>query len=193
MLQQHEKILTTLCLVFSAIFLTIIIVRIRNIFFKKSARVPIWNKKVGMSNRVGKLAMAISLFLMVPGVIYFIFIISLPTAVMRDYAKMLFCIIFSAWALLEILLCSSISDKLLTGPLFRRILFFAAAIFCIALAVYFFPLMPKSLSYPAETDCVILELPVRGTWLAKHAGASGITNGHHRNHPYAIDILKLGR
>jgi murein DD-endopeptidase MepM/ murein hydrolase activator NlpD len=52
--------------------------------------------------------------------------------------------------------------------------------------------MPKSLSYPAEMDCVMLELPVRGTWLAKHAGASGITNGHHRNHPYAIDILKLG-
>jgi len=191
MLSQFEIILTTLCLVLSAVFLIVIIIRIRNIYLKKNTRVPIWNKKVGILNRVAKLIMAVSLFLMAPGIIYFLFIIPPPTAVIRVYAKTVFCIIFSTWALLEIFLCFSISEKLLMGSKFRRTAFFFTVILCIAAAGYLFPLIPKSLPYPAVSDCVILKLPVRGTWLAGQAGASEITNGHLTNR-YAIDILKLG-
>jgi hypothetical protein len=153
--------------------------------------VPIWNENVGIRNRVAKLFLAIALLLMVPSVIYFFFIIILPTAVIRPFAKTLFCIIFSAWSLLEIILCASISEKLLKGSFFRRAAFLVSVILCIAVVVYTFPQLTKSLPYPGEEECVILELPVRGTWLAGHAGASDITNGHLTNR-YAIDILKLG-
>ncbi len=191
MFRQFEIVLTTVCLVLSAVFLTVIIFRIRNIYFKKNARVPIWNKNVGILNRVGKLTMAVSLILLAPSVIYFIFIATMPSAVIRVYAKTLFIVIFSAWALLEIFLCHSISEKLLKGSKFRRIAFFLTIILCITIVVYLFPLIPKSLPYPAQSDCVILRLPVRGTWLAGQAGASEITNGHLTNR-YALDILKLG-
>jgi murein DD-endopeptidase MepM/ murein hydrolase activator NlpD len=73
----------------------------------------------------------------------------------------------------------------------RRTVFFFTGIFCLAAALYLFPLIPRSLAYPAESDCVMLELPVRGTWLAGHAGATDITNGH-LTYPYAVDLLKLG-
>ncbi|MBE0432629.1 M23 family metallopeptidase [candidate division WOR-3 bacterium] len=99
--------------------------------------------------------------------------------------------IFGIWALLEFFLSFSISEKLITGGIFRRILFFLAAVVCIAGAVRFFPLIPQSWAYPPEKDCVTLDLPVRGVWLAGHAGASVLTNGHVKNR-YAIDILKLG-
>jgi hypothetical protein len=191
MLRQFEIILTSVCLVLSAVFLTLIFFRTRNVYHKKNARVTIWNNEVGNLNRVIKLTMAVSLILLAPGIIYFIFIFAMPSAVIRDYAKTLFIIIFSAWVLLEIYLCFSISEKLLKGSWFRRIAFFSAGIACITLAAYLFPLIPKSLFYPTKSDCVILELPVRGTWLAGQAGASGITNGHSTNR-YAIDILKLG-
>jgi hypothetical protein len=128
---------------------------------------------------------------MTPGIIYYIFIVAPPSAVIRVYAKTVFCIIFSTWAFLEIFLCFSISEKLLMGSKIRRIAFFFTVIICITVAVYLFPLIPKSLPYPAESDCVILKLPVQGTWLTGHAGASEITNGHLANR-YAIDILKLG-
>lgn len=190
-LKQFEIILTTLCLAVSAAFLMAIIFRIRNTYFKKNRRVPVWEKGVGILNRVGKLAMALSLFFLAPSVIYFIFVITFPSALIRDYAKTVFLIIFGTWALFETFLCYSISEKLIKGSLFKRMSFFGAVIFCMALVVYLFPLIPKSLSYPGETHCVMLELPVRGTWLAKHAGASDITNDHIA-HPYAIDILKLG-
>ena len=192
MFKQFEIILTTSFLVISAVFLTLIIVRIRNIYFQKQKRVPIWDKKVGVPSRISKITMAISLLFMVPGVIYFVFVATMPSAVIRVYAKTLFCIIFSAWAVLEIFLCYSISEKLLTGSRFKRIMFFFTDFICIIGAVYLFPFIPESLPYPAESDCVILDLPVHGTWLAGQAGATTITNGHSTNR-YAVDILKLGQ
>jgi len=191
MFKQFEIILTTVCLLVSAVFLILIIFRIRGIYLKKNARVFIWNKEVGVLNRIGKLTLIVSLLFLVPSIIYFIFIVILPSAVILDYAKTLFLLSLSAWALLEIILCFSISENLLKGSLFKRLAFFVAVILCIAIDVYLFPLIPKSLPYPPEDDCVILELPVRGTWLAGHAGATAITNGHLTNR-YAIDILKLG-
>ena len=192
MLNQVEIVSTTVCLIVSAVLLTVIIFRTRNIYLNKNARVPIWNEKVSMFYRVSKLALAVSLLLMTLGVIYFIFITALPTAVIREYAKTSFCIVFSAFAALEAIFCFSISEKLLKGSLLRRLSFFGAVVFSVIAAAYLFPLIPKSLAYPAEQDCLLLELPVRGIWLARHAGASRITNGHHPRHAYAIDILKLG-
>jgi len=191
MFKQFEIILTTAFMALSAVFLFLIICRLRSIFFKRDMRVSIFAKKVGVFNRVAKLLLAIAIFFMVPSIIYFFFIVMLPTSVIRPYAKTLFCIIFSAWSLLEIFLCASISEKLLKGSLFRRSAFLISVIFCIALVVYLSPFLIKSLPYPAEEECVLLEIPVRGTWLAGHAGASDITNGHLINH-YAIDILKVG-
>jgi hypothetical protein len=191
MLRQFEIILTAACLVLSAVILTVALLRIRGIFLGKNARVPIWRSQVGVLNRAAKLTMAVSLILMVPGIIYFMFVVAVPSAVIRACAKTLFCIIFSAWAFLEVVLCFSIPERLLGGWKFRRIAFFFATVLCGVAAAYLFPLIPKSLPYPAESDCVMLDLPVRGTWLAGHAGASEITNGHLTNR-YAIDILKLG-
>jgi hypothetical protein len=92
---------------------------------------------------------------------------------------------------LEIVLSFSISERLLHGSKSRRSLFFLSVILGFAVAVYLFSSIPRSLPYPAESDCVMLDLPVRGTWLAGHAGASATTNGHLSNR-YAIDLLKLG-
>ncbi len=191
MFRQFEMILTILCTALSAVFLTLIIFRLRGLYLKKYIRIPIWNKKVGGLNRAAKIILAASLLLFTPGVLYFLFIVTLPSAVIRVYAKTLFCIIFSAWALLEIFLCYSISENLLRGFKIKRMAFFLAVIICLIGAAYLFPLIPKSLPYPTESVCVMLDLPVRGTWLAGQAGSSPITNGHLTNR-YAIDILKLG-
>jgi hypothetical protein len=191
MLRQFEIILTALCMALITTLLIIIMVRIRNVFIKQKARVSIWDREVGILTRVSKLTMATALLLLTPGLIYYIFVFAVPSAVIRTYAKTLFIIIFSAWALLEIFLCFSISERLLKGSKPRRLSYFSAVVACIALAAYLFPLIPRSLIYPPASECVTLELPVRGTWIAGQAGASDITNGH-LTKPYAIDILKLG-
>lgn len=191
MFRQFEIILTTACLGLSAVFLILIIIRIRSVFLKKARRVPLWNKRVSILNKIAKVIIAISLPLMAFGIINFIFIISIPSVVIRVYAKTLFIIIFGTWALLEFFLCLSVSEKLLAGGMFRRILYFLTVIIFIAGAVRFFPLIPQSWAFPRVKDCVILDLPVRGIWLVGQAGASVLTNGHITNR-YAIDMLKLG-
>jgi hypothetical protein len=60
MFKQFEIILTSASLVFSAIFLVLIFLRIRNILIKKN-RISVWDKRVGMLNRIAKLTMAIAI------------------------------------------------------------------------------------------------------------------------------------
>jgi len=191
MFKQAEIILTPVFLAISTLFLIIIIYRVRNIYFKKNARVSIFKKEVGILNKVGKLTMAISLFFMATGIIYFIFIVTLPSAVIRVYAKTLFCIIFSTWAIFEIYLSFSVSEKLLNGSKLRKVLFLFTILLCMTIATYLFPNILKSLPFPSESECVIVELPVKGVWLVGHAGATKLTNAHTSN-LYAIDFLKLG-
>ncbi|UCC12732.1 MAG: M23 family metallopeptidase [candidate division WOR-3 bacterium] len=191
MFKQFELILTTACLALTVVFIILIMIRVRSIFLMKARRVPLWHERVNIVNKIVKVITAISLPLMTMGIINFIFIVSIPSVVIRVYAKTLFIIIFGIWALLEFMLSLSISEKLLKGGIFRRILYFLAVIICIAGAVRCFPLIPQSWAYPSEDDCVILDLPVRGVWLAGQAGASVLTNGHISNR-YAIDILKFG-
>jgi Peptidase family M23 len=190
MFRQFELILTAICLVLSALFMTLTVIRIRSLRLKKP-RMAIWVKDAGILFSAGKTIMALSLLLLVPGLIFYLLVATLPSAVIRVFAKTLFCAVFSTWTLLEIILCFSISERLLHGSVWRRSLFFLSVLFCLAGAAYLFPLVPRSLPYPAEPGCVILDLPVRGTWLAGQAGASIVTNGHSSNR-YAIDILKLG-
>ncbi len=191
MFRRFELILTALFTVLSAVILIAGASRIRWLFRKQRSRVPIWDKEVGAACRAGKMTMALSWFLFAPGLIFYVFIATLPSAVIRAYAKTLFCIIFGAWALLEIILCFSISERLLHGSKSRRSLYYLLVILLAAGAAYLFPLIPRSLPYPAASDCVILDLPVRGTWLAGQAGASAVTNGHLSSR-YAVDLLKLG-
>lgn len=191
MFRRFELILTALFTVLSAVILIAGALRIRRLFQKERSRVPIWGKEVGAAFRAGKMAMALSWLLFAPGLIFYIFIATLPSAVIRVHAKTLFCIVFGAWALLEIILCFSIPERLLHGSRSRRSLYYISVIILAAGAAYLFPLIPRSLPYPAASDCVILDLPVRGTWLAGHAGASAVTNGHLSNR-YAVDLLKLG-
>ena len=191
MFRQFETILTSVCLVLSAVFLTAALLRIRGILLRKHARIPIWSSRVGALTKVARLAMLVSLVLIVPGVIYFLFVAAVPSAVIRPYAKTLFCAALCAWVLLEVVLCFSIPERLLSGRKPGRMAFFFAVVLSMAAAAFLFPIILKSLPYPAERDCVLLDLSVRGTWLAGHAGSSEITNGHLTNR-YAIDFLKLG-
>ncbi|MBN3034566.1 MAG: M23 family metallopeptidase [Bacteroidales bacterium] len=192
MFGKFEAILTAISLALSALFLFLIILRIRNVFFRYKPRISIRSGEVGIIYKISRLLMAIALILMGAGILYFIFIVLLPASVIRVYAKTLFIISFSSWILLEVYLCRTISRILLSGHLFRRILYFTALAVSASGAVYFFPMILRSLPFPQEAECVILELPVRGKWLAGHAGATELTNPHTTN-LYAIDFLKLGK
>ncbi len=140
----------------------------------------------------GKLLLAISLLLFIPGILYSSFIVLLPAAVIRDYAKTIFIIVTCLWLLFEVILSFSIEERLFNGTRKRKIPFGAVVLVMLALNVFLYRNILVSFPYPPEEDCVILDMPVRETWLAGHAGASDLTNPHTSN-LFAIDLLKLGR
>jgi murein DD-endopeptidase MepM/ murein hydrolase activator NlpD len=191
MFKQVEIGLTTLYLVLSAALLAAIAFRIQGTLVGRTERMPIWDKRVGIAYRAGKLALAASLLLLAPGVIYTLSVVLLYTAVVREYAKAFLYVLLFAWALLEAYFGFSIGKRLLNGPWFRQLAFWGAVLLSLPIAASLSWLIAKSLPYPPTEECVLLDLPVRGTWLAGHAGATEFTNIH-TTHRYAIDVLKLG-
>jgi len=192
MFKQFEIVLTTLYLVLSAALLAAMVFRIRGALIRRAARMSIWDPRVGIAYRAGKLALAASLLLLAPAVIYTLSVVILYTAVVREYAKALLYLVLCAWALLEVCFCFSIGKRLLNGPWFRQLAFWGAVLLSLAIAAFLSWLIAKTLPYPPTEECVVLDLPVRGTWLAGHAGASEFTNFHPPIYRYAIDVLKLG-
>ena len=192
MFKQVEIVHTTLYLVLSAALLAAMAFRIRGALTKRAARVSIWDQRVGIPYRAGKLALAASLLLLAPGVIYALSAVVLYTSVVREYAKALLYLALCAWALLEVYFCFSIGKRLLNGPWFRRLAFWGAVLLSLALAASLSWLIATTLPYPPAEECVVLDLPVRGTWLAGHAGASEVTNFHPAIYRYAVDVLKVG-
>jgi hypothetical protein len=191
MFKQGETILNPLFLALAVLFLVFISLRFRAVFFKKKRRIPIWKKETGLAFRISGVLKAVSLPLMAVGIIYFLFIIIIFTAVLHAYVKTLFIVIFSAWALLETCMSLSIPENLLKTSVFRRILHFLTVVICMAGAVFLFLKIIQSYPFPSESECVLLDVPVRGEWLAGHAGATTATNAHFKNR-YAIDCLKIG-
>jgi hypothetical protein len=191
MFKQVEIVLTTLYLVLSAALLAAMAFRIRGALIRRAARMSIWDQRVGIAYRAGKLALAASLLLLAPGVIYTLSVVILYTAVVREYAQALLYVVLCAWALLEVCFCFSIGKRLLNGPWFRKVAFWGAVLLSLPVALSLSWLIVNTLPYPPTEECVVLDLPVRGTWLAGHAGASEFTNLH-TTHLHAIDVLKLG-
>jgi len=191
MFKQAEIGLTTLYLVLSAALLATMAFRIRGAWIGRTERLPIWDQRVGIAYRAGKLALAASLLLLAPGIIYALSVVLLYTAVVREYAKASLYVLLCAWALLEVYFGFSIGKRLLNGPWFWQLAFWGVVVLSLPIAASLSWLVAKTLPFPPTEECVLLDLPLRGTWLAGHAGATEFTNIH-ATHPYAIDFLKLG-
>ncbi len=177
--KQMEVILTVLCLLMSAIFLTIIIIHIRGIYFKKKTRLPVWNEKVNILIRSSKLIMAISLLLAASGAIFYLFFVSTLLTFVNVHVKITFCIIFGLWILTEVYLCFTVSQKLLDGPAFKRMLFFIAGIVCVIGASYLFPPLFRSLYFSGSNDSILqLRIPETPCGLCASAYFKAFNSGN---------------
>jgi hypothetical protein len=131
------------------------------------------------------------LVFLLPGVIYYLFVVFLGSSTVRDFARYFFILSFVLWIIMEIYFCFSFSEKLKKGGFKRKIIYGLLLILSSSISIYLFSVLVKSYPFPPEEECVVLELPFNGIWIAGHAGASLQTNFHFTN-KYAIDFLKLG-
>ncbi|OGU57025.1 MAG: hypothetical protein A2V66_05535 [Ignavibacteria bacterium RBG_13_36_8] len=190
MFGNFEIILTNVTLGISVVIIIIFALRLRYVLKNIERRIKVWDTQVPMFFTLSKILLAISLALLIPNILYNLFVVLLPSAVIRDYAKYIFIILYCSWLMLEIVLSFSIENKLIKGKLKKIIPYTLMIVVTIAMNLFLFPKVLTSMPYPPEEKCVIIDMPVKGTWLAGHAGASELTNPHTSN-IYAIDFLKL--
>ncbi|MFC2132982.1 M23 family metallopeptidase [Bacteroidota bacterium] len=191
MFGYFESILTNITLGISLIMFFVFVLRIRYLKKHLNQRIKIWDVQIPLLFALSKIVLAVSLVMLIPGILYNLFVVLLPSCVIRDYAKIIFIILFCLWLSFEVILSLSIQDNLFKGSLKRIIPYFFIVLITIGANTFLYPNIITSMPFPPVEECVILDLPIKGTWLVGHAGASELTNPHTSN-KYAIDFLKLG-
>ena len=178
MFKQAESILNPVFIALSILFLFLIILRIRGLILQKRSRTPILKMGIGLAYMISGFLKVISFPLLAIGVIYGLFIVLIFTAVLYTYVKTSFIVIFSVWVLLEFFMSFSIPENLPSARVLRKTIHFLLIVVCIAGAAFLFPKIIESYPFPEESECVLLDIPVRGEWLAGHAGATILTTPH---------------
>jgi hypothetical protein len=103
-----------------------------------------------------------------------------------------FVVVLISIAVMEIIL-SATATQSLNEQFVKRILFLLLSIFCafsFGLAALIFK---GTFNHPSNEESTIIEMPVKGTWLALHAGEKPWVN-YHANYPsqkYSIDMVRL--
>jgi hypothetical protein len=94
----------------------------------------------------------------------------------------------------ELILSFTVSESLIQ-QFIKRMFFFLLAVFCTTSFILAAAIVPGTFQYPSVDESELLELPVKGEYLAMHAGGAKWIN-YHCNYPpqlYAIDIVKLNQ
>lgn len=191
MFTKAETILNPLFIALAVLSLFFIALRLRGIIRNKRPRIFVWQQDLALLYRISGILKTLILPLLLIGIINSLLIVLLFTGVLYPWVKSLFVMLFSFWILLEIYLSLSISERIPKASLFRRIFHFTFIIILLAGGVILFTRFVKANSFPNTSECVVLELPVRGEWFVGHAGATTMTNPHTKNR-YAIDLMKTG-
>jgi hypothetical protein len=107
-------------------------------------------------------------------------------------AQHAFIFVLVSIAVMEIILSFTVSESLLQ-QFIKRILFLLVSVFCSFAFILAAIIVPGTFVYPPIEKSVLLDLPVKGTWLAMHAGENKWVN-YHSNYPpqaFGMDMVKL--
>lgn len=166
--------------------------RIITIFIKRRERKFIGNIEGNTYPKIFKLLFGITMLLFAINAWFYLNIASPLKSFIPDYLNLLLLAVVTMLGLLEVGTALTVSDSLLR-KIFKRVALTVIVAFLLPLNVYFGLSIPDMFTYPPEEDSYIIDLPVRGTWSAGHAGGSTAVNYHHalRSQQYAIDITKI--
>jgi len=166
--------------------------RAYSVFVKKKKRVSTFRIEGFWLLKGTKIVFALSLLLITFAAPFTLFIVSPVCKIVPTYLSVLLLAAVLFLALLEIYLAFSISEKL-RQVAYKRVIFFTSVALSSSLSVYLTKSIPELYFYPGVEESYLIDLPVKGTWLAGHAGGSTKVNYHCavKSQKYAIDIVKV--
>jgi hypothetical protein len=98
------------------------------------------------------------------------------------------------WITIQELVLSFTVSKSLIDQFIKRILFFLVSVFCSTSFILAALIVPGTFMESPVEKSTLISSPVKGTWLAMHAGEQKWVN-YHGNYPpqmFAIDMVKIG-
>lgn len=176
----------------SLIFLVVALLRLFSVLKTKSSRHWIHPAKSGWFVIAIKLLFFVGLLAFLADIPVWFFTVAQfrPIAPKLPYWFFIFVMLYIT--IQEMILSLTASQALVDGFV-KRMVFFLISIFCSFSFILAAFIVPTTYNYPTTSECVILNLPVKGTWLAMHAGKEKWVN-YHSNYPpqrFAIDMVKL--
>lgn len=189
-----SSIYTVLVSVIIAFILLMLLYRVYSVIVKNRPRKSILNSEIGIYVKFLKIGFGISMLLIVVIAPVYAYIGSAFKAIIPFYLNHTLVFVTFCLAIFELYLSISVSEKLLQKK-FKKIVLSIIVILLLPLSIYMAIFVPDLFEFPNEEESYLIELPVRGTWMAVHAGGSVATNYHNaiKAQKYAIDIVKTNQ
>lgn len=192
-LGQFGETYNTGILIATLIFFGLLLLRIYFVKKEITQRTWIWKAKTPIFIWVLKALWLIGMLCFLLDVPSWFLTLASFKALINPTIYSSFLVVLISIAILEITLAFTVTQSVIT-QFIKRILFLLLSVFCsfsFGLAAFVFP---GTFQFPAEDACALIDMPVKGQWLAMQAGKFPWVN-YHANVPmqmYAIDMVKLG-
>lgn len=189
-------LLSTIYIIFVSIIIAVILLmlsyRIYFVFIKPSPRKPLFSSGVSVYVKLLKISFGASMLLIFITAPVYAYIGSAFKSIIPGALNHLLVFTIISLAGLEMYLCYSVSEKLLQKH-FKKIMLSIVVLVMLPLSIYLSVFIPVLFEFPDEEESYLIEIPVRGTWMAGHAGGSEVMNYHNavKAQQYAIDIVKV--
>jgi len=174
-----------------AILLGLLIYRIYKVFLKKSERKSI--RHIGnWYPKILKVLFGLAMLLTIVNAPFYAYIGSAFKSIIPNYLNNLLVITTLLLAGLECFLTLTISEKIIQKA-YKKVILTIIVVIMLPLSVCLTIYIPDMFVYPSENESYLVDLPVKGTWTAGHAGGSEIINYHCavKAQMYAMDIVKV--
>lgn len=158
----------------------------------RSNRMSLLSSKGDTFSKILKALFGVSMLLILIVAPFYVYIVSPFHSIIPNYLNHLLVISIIITTAFECFLALSISETLLQKT-YKKVLLTIIVLVMLPFSIYLAIYIPGIMSYPSEEESYIVELPVRGTWMAGHAGESEIINYHSalEAQKYAMDIVKV--
>jgi len=172
--------------------LIIIVYRLYQGLIKASNRKPIKKISGNWFLKTLKILFGLSMLMMIISIPFYGLIGSSFRSVVPNYLYNLMISGVILLAGIECYLTLSISRELLEKT-FKKVELTIIVLIMLPLSGYLTYYIPDMFDYPKSDQCYLIELPVKGDWVAGHAGGSERVNYHcaYEAQKFAIDIVKV--
>ncbi|MCA6074306.1 M23 family metallopeptidase [Fulvivirga sedimenti] len=182
---------TVLHLILLVLLLVVLIWRLRS-WANRDRRIKSRNTDQLYWIRGMKFFLILALFLCAIALPVNLFIVSPFASLVPSWVLLAISLTVLLLAITEVLLFSSYSKKLLNSKS-QRFLLMLSTILVGLPGLVLLSNIPAVYSYPEKHRSLIVDMPVKGTWSAGHAGGTTTVNYHcaYASQKYAMDIVKV--